>query len=91
MAILADILRWIANRMSASPLTLGITSDVGAVSNFLAECIKAGLDWSAVENSIQMIQGRANVAKETNADQNAKDADAALKTGDLTAVDKDLS
>lgn len=91
--LMADGLRRLANKIDpmATPLTLGITSDVGMVASFLSECIKAGLDWSAVQNSVQMIQGRENVAKEQNADQNAKDADQALGTGNLDAVNKDLS
>lgn len=92
--VAAEILRWLADKIDApmaTPLTLGITSDVGAVANFLSACIKIGLDINAVINSPQMIQARANVAAEANKDQNAKDADQALSTGKLDDVDKDLS
>jgi hypothetical protein len=93
-SLLILALQWLLERLKgnmATPLTLGITTDVGAVANFLTECAKVGLDLVDLFNSPQMVQGRANVAKEAQKDQAAKDADAALSTGDLTAVDKDLS
>jgi len=42
-------------------------------------------------NSPEMIQSRKNVEIQKIKDKNARDADQALKTGDLTEVDKDLS
>jgi len=75
----------------ATPLTLGVTTDVGAVANFLDECVKAGIDILAVWDSPQMIQARANAAKQKDNDQNAKDVDATLSTGNTDAIDKDLT
>lgn len=90
------LLRSLANRfdpMGTTPttLSLGITSDVGAVANFLTECAKGGLDLLELFDNPQMVQGRANVAKERQADQTAKDVDSALSGGDPTAIEKDLS
>lgn len=96
-SILAALLRIWANWISpmatdpADPLTLSVTSDVGAVANFLDACVKVGLNILAVWDSPQMVQARANVAKQAAIDQNATDADSALKTGDMTQVGKDLS
>jgi hypothetical protein len=73
------------------PLTLGITSDIGAVATFLGKCVDFGLDIEKVLNSPQMIQARVNAAAQRQRDQNAKDADTALKTGDVTKVEEDLS
>ena len=75
-----------------SPLMLSVTSDVGAVANFLDECVKAGLDVVALFDSPQMQQARINAQNQAAADKIAKDADAGLKPGaDLTDVEEDLS
>jgi hypothetical protein len=79
------------NGMSADPLTLGITSDVGAVANFLTECAKVGLSIEELFNSPQMIQARLNIQEQAAKDKIAKDEAEALKTGVSTEIDKDLS
>ena len=94
-SILIWLLRLILARLEgpvADPLTLSITSDVGAVANFLTECAKAGLDLVELFNSPQVVQGRLNVANQAARDKIAADADAGLNPGaDLTKVEEDLS
>lgn len=75
----------------SDPITIGVTSDVGAVANFLTECAKVGLDLVDLFNSPQMIQSRINAEVQAEKDKLAKDAADALKTGKMGAVDKDLS
>lgn len=76
----------------ADPLTLSITSDVGAVANFLTAWAKFGGDILAVWDSPQMVQARINAQNQAADDQIARDADSGLKPGaDLTKIEDDLS
>lgn len=67
----------------ATPFTLGITTDVGALANFVTECIKAGMDVVDFFESPQMVSARQQAEA-----QKQRDADAlAVKQaqgGDLT-------
>lgn len=79
------------NRGMATPFTIGVTSDVGLVASFLAKCVEAGLDWYKVENSPEMIQARANVAKQIEKDKVNADIAKAHQTHDLSEINKDAS
>jgi hypothetical protein len=76
---------------AASPMTLAVTSDVGAVANFLDECVKAGLAIEELFNSPQMQSARINAAKQKIEDQDALDAQQALASGNLAKVNIDQS
>lgn len=75
----------------STPLQIGITTDVGAIANFLDECVKAGLDIVQLFDSPQMIQARINAEVQARKDEIARNTDFALKTGDATKVNEDLS
>lgn len=97
---LTTILGWFGYKQGTSTTTttntnqsldIGITSDIGAVAGAVGEGAKLATTILTEENSPQMIQGRENAALQKAKDKNAKDADEALRTGNLTEVEKDLS
>lgn len=68
-----------------------LTPVITAGLNAFGQVIKLTEDELAILNSPQFIQARINVKKQKADDQIAKDADEALKTGNLKQVETDLS
>lgn len=78
--------------MPNQQITLGITSDIGAVAGAFAALFKAGDDLFNILNSPNMLAARQNAAVQAALDKITSDANAALQPGgDLTEVEKDLS
>jgi hypothetical protein len=75
----------------ATTETIAVTTDFGSVANALAAAFKAFDTLETIFNSPQMVQARKNVAVQAALDKLAQDATDALKTGDMTQVQKDLS
>jgi hypothetical protein len=71
--IVAFILRAIANRLDmANPLTLGITTDVGAVANMVTECFKAGMSVVDFFDQPSMVAARASAEEQKQKALDAK-------------------
>lgn len=92
-SFLAD---WLAPKTTSTTpatttLSVGITSDIGAVANGIGEVAKTTAIVISTENSPQMIQGRLNAEEQKIKDQNAKAVDSGLKSGDLSDIEKRLS
>lgn len=76
---------------SATSLGVSVSTDVGDVAIALASLFKFSDDLLAILNSPAMLVARRNVDVQKALDQIARNATEALKTGDVSEVDKDLS
>jgi hypothetical protein len=72
-------------------ITLGVTSDIGAVAGALAAVFKMGDDIFNVLNSPAMLEARKSAAVQAELLKLDADLATAQKTGDLTEINKEAS
>lgn len=95
-SLLASILRWIADLLSKPVETTTNPADFvpklpSDPVTGIADVIAEGEVLVHDQNGPQMIQGRVNAEVQAEKDKIARDEAEALRTGDTTEIDKDLS
>ena len=70
--ILTALIYIVTGKPMATPFTLGITTDVGALANMVNECFKAGMDVVDFFDQPQMVAARAAAVEQKQKALDAK-------------------